>query len=158
MSGQESGLRCGRDQHCQGDPWIAGVALADLTFVHTECAMMPHNGEDPVSDHDLRWCPSAGGNLQPADKFAQIGAPIMPRKMGRILPGNSQPGDLACPLFTLATIVPASPAFLPRAAALVLALPPSVLAAYLTVMVAALFATGMKQVVSGGLDHRRTLN
>ena len=48
-------------------------------------------------------------------------------------------------------------AFLPKVAALVLALPPSVLAAYLTVMVAALFVTGMKLVVSGGLDYRRTL-
>ena len=48
-------------------------------------------------------------------------------------------------------------AFLPKVAALVLALPPSVLAAYLTVMVAVLFVTGMKLVVSEGLDYRRTL-
>lgn len=51
----------------------------------------------------------------------------------------------------------ASFAFLPKVAALVLALPPSVLAAYLTVMVASLFVTGMKLVVSEGLDYRRTL-
>lgn len=158
MSGQENGLFCGWDQHRRGDPRIAGVAPVDLTFVHTECAMIPHNGEDPVSDHDLRWRPSAGGNLQQADNFTQIGAPIMPRKLGRILPGNSQQGDLARALIAPSTIVHASPAFPPRAAASVPALPPSVLAAYPTVMVAALFATGMKQVASGGLDHRRTLN
>ena len=48
-------------------------------------------------------------------------------------------------------------AFLPKVAALVLALPPSVLAAYLTVMVGVLFVTGMKLVVAEGLDYRRTL-
>lgn len=48
-------------------------------------------------------------------------------------------------------------AFLPKFAALILALPPSVLAAYLTIMVATLFVTGMKLIVSEGLNYRRTL-
>ena len=48
-------------------------------------------------------------------------------------------------------------AFLPKFAALLLALPPSVLAAYLTIMVAVLFVTGMKLIVSEGLNYRRTL-
>ena len=48
-------------------------------------------------------------------------------------------------------------AFLPKVAALVLALPPSVLGAYLAIMIATLFVTGMKLVVSEGLDYRRIL-
>ena len=48
-------------------------------------------------------------------------------------------------------------AFLPKVAALILALPPSVLAAYLAVMLVTLFVTGMKLIVSAGLDYRRTL-
>lgn len=48
-------------------------------------------------------------------------------------------------------------AFLPKFAALVLALPPSVLGAYLVIMVVTLFVTGLKLVVSAGLDYRRTL-
>ena len=48
-------------------------------------------------------------------------------------------------------------AFLPKVAALVLALPPSVLAAYLAIMLATLFVTGMKLVVAEGPDYRRML-
>ena len=48
-------------------------------------------------------------------------------------------------------------AFLPKVAALVLALPPSVLAAYLAIMLATLFVTGMKLVVADGPDYRRML-
>lgn len=48
-------------------------------------------------------------------------------------------------------------AFLPKVAALVLALPPAVLAAYLAIMLAALFVTGMKLVVAEGPDYRRML-
>ncbi len=48
-------------------------------------------------------------------------------------------------------------AFLPKVTALILAMPPSVLAAYLAIMIATLFVTGMKLIVSEGLDYRRTL-
>lgn len=48
-------------------------------------------------------------------------------------------------------------AFVPKIMALVLALPPAVLSAYLTVMIATLFVSGMKMVVADGLDQRRIL-
>ena len=48
-------------------------------------------------------------------------------------------------------------AFLPKFIALVLAIPAAVLATYVMVMVAMLFVTGMKMVVSDGLDHRQML-
>ena len=48
-------------------------------------------------------------------------------------------------------------AFVPKATALVLALPPSVLAAYLIIMTATLFVKGMQLVVSGGLNYSRML-
>lgn len=48
-------------------------------------------------------------------------------------------------------------AFLPKVIALVLALPAAVLSAYLMLMIAALFVTGMKMVVADGLDQRRVL-
>ena len=48
-------------------------------------------------------------------------------------------------------------AFLPKIIALVLALPAAVFSAYITVMIAALFVTGMKLVVADGLDQRRVM-
>ena len=48
-------------------------------------------------------------------------------------------------------------AFLPKVIALVLALPAAVLSAYITMMIAALFVTGMKMVVADGLDQRRVM-
>ncbi len=48
-------------------------------------------------------------------------------------------------------------AFLPKLIALILALPASVLAAYLFIMISTLFVTGMKIVVAEGLDNRRIM-
>lgn len=48
-------------------------------------------------------------------------------------------------------------AFLPKLVALILALPASVLAAYLLIMISSLFVTGMKIVVAEGLDNRRIM-
>ena len=46
-------------------------------------------------------------------------------------------------------------AFLPKVSALLIAIPPSVAAAYLTVLVGLLFVQGAKIVVRDGLDHRK---
>ena len=46
-------------------------------------------------------------------------------------------------------------AFVPKAAALLLAVPGSVVAAYMTVFLAMLFVLGMKMVVQDGLDYRK---
>ena len=46
-------------------------------------------------------------------------------------------------------------AFVPKAAALLLAVPGSVVAAYMTVFLAMLFVLGMKMVVRDGLDYRK---
>ena len=48
-------------------------------------------------------------------------------------------------------------AFLPKALAAVLAIPGPVAAAYLTVLLAMLFVTGMKMVVQDGIDYRKGL-
>ena len=48
-------------------------------------------------------------------------------------------------------------AFLPKALAVVLAIPGPVVSAYLTVLVAMLFLIGVKIVIQGGLDYRRGL-
>ena len=48
-------------------------------------------------------------------------------------------------------------AFLPKARAVVLAIPGPVVSAYLVVLMAALFLLGMKMVLQGGIDHRRLL-
>ena len=48
-------------------------------------------------------------------------------------------------------------AFLPKIGALILALPPPVLSAYLTVMVSTSFVAGAKLVVADGIDHRQML-
>ena len=48
-------------------------------------------------------------------------------------------------------------AFLPKALALVVAIPSPVVAAYMTVIVAMLFVIGMKMVLQEGIDYRRGL-
>ena len=48
-------------------------------------------------------------------------------------------------------------AFLPKALAVVLAIPGPVAAAYITVLLAMLFVTGMKMVVQDGIDYRKGL-
>ena len=48
-------------------------------------------------------------------------------------------------------------AFLPKALAAVLAIPGPVAAAYITVLLAMLFVTGMKMVVQDGIDYRKGL-
>ena len=48
-------------------------------------------------------------------------------------------------------------AFLPKALSVILAIPDAVVAAYLTVILAMLFAVGMKMVVQAGLDYRSGL-
>ena len=48
-------------------------------------------------------------------------------------------------------------AFLPKALSIILAIPDAVAAAYLTVLLAMLFAVGMKMVVHAGLDYRAGL-
>ena len=48
-------------------------------------------------------------------------------------------------------------AFLPKALALVLAIPGAVAGAYLTVVMALTFVRGMTEIVQGGIDHRKGL-
>ncbi len=48
-------------------------------------------------------------------------------------------------------------AFLPKALALILAIPGPVAAAYITVLIAMLFVVGMRIVVQDGIDHRNSL-
>ena len=48
-------------------------------------------------------------------------------------------------------------AFLPKALAIILAIPGPVAAAYITVLIAMLFVVGMKIVVQDGIDHRNSL-
>ena len=48
-------------------------------------------------------------------------------------------------------------AFLPKALAVILAIPGPVAAAYLTVLLALVFVRGMTEVVRGGLDHRKAM-
>ena len=48
-------------------------------------------------------------------------------------------------------------AFLPKALALVLAIPGAVAGAYLTVVMALTFVRGMTEIVQGGFDHRKGL-
>ena len=48
-------------------------------------------------------------------------------------------------------------AFLPKALALILAIPSAVVVAYLTVVLAMSFVRGMTEVVQGGMDHRKGL-
>ena len=48
-------------------------------------------------------------------------------------------------------------AFFPKVPALVLALPGPVIAAYIAVMIALIFALGMRMIVADGLDRRQTL-
>ena len=48
-------------------------------------------------------------------------------------------------------------AFLPKALALILAIPSPVVVAYLTVVLAMSFVRGMTEVVQGGMDHRKGL-
>ena len=48
-------------------------------------------------------------------------------------------------------------AFLPKALAVVLAIPPPVASAYITVLLAMLFVTGMKMVIQDGIDYRKGL-
>ena len=52
-------------------------------------------------------------------------------------------------------VVIAALAFFPKAAALLIAIPGPVAAAYITVLLALLFVQGMKIVVQDGLDHRK---
>ena len=54
-------------------------------------------------------------------------------------------------------VVLAAFAFLPKVVALILALPASVLAAYLIIMISTLFVTGMKIVVAEGLVNQRIM-
>ena len=46
-------------------------------------------------------------------------------------------------------------AFLPKVAALLIAIPPPVVAAYVTILLGLLFVQGMKIVIQDGLDHRK---
>ena len=48
-------------------------------------------------------------------------------------------------------------AFLPKALGAVLAIPPPVAAAYITVLLSMLFVTGMKMVIQDGIDYRKGL-
>ena len=48
-------------------------------------------------------------------------------------------------------------AFLPKALAVVLAIPPPVASAYIAVLLAMLFVTGMKMVIQDGVDYRKGL-
>ena len=48
-------------------------------------------------------------------------------------------------------------AFLPKAVAMILAIPSPVVVAYLTVVLAMSFVRGMTEVVQGGIDHRKAL-
>ncbi|MDE0445503.1 MAG: hypothetical protein OXH96_02445 [Spirochaetaceae bacterium] len=48
-------------------------------------------------------------------------------------------------------------AFLPKALSAVLAIPPPVASAYITVLLAMLFVTGMKMVIQDGIDYRKGL-
>ncbi len=48
-------------------------------------------------------------------------------------------------------------AFVPKLAALVLAIPPAVAAAYLVVLLGLLFVAGMRLVISDGMDYRKSL-
>ncbi len=48
-------------------------------------------------------------------------------------------------------------AFLPKAIAMILAIPSAVVVAYLTVVLALTFVRGMSEVVQGGIDHRKAL-
>ena len=48
-------------------------------------------------------------------------------------------------------------AFLPKATAVILAIPGPVAAAYLTVVLALLFVRGMAEVMQGGIDHRKAM-
>ena len=48
-------------------------------------------------------------------------------------------------------------AFLPKALALVLAIPGAVAGAYVTVLMALIFVRGMTEIVQGGIDHRKGL-
>ena len=52
-------------------------------------------------------------------------------------------------------IVFAASAFLPKVAALLLAIPSPVAAAYITVLLSLLFVLGMRMVVQGGVDYRK---
>ena len=52
-------------------------------------------------------------------------------------------------------IVFAAAAFLPKVAALLLAIPSPVAAAYITVLLSLLFVLGMRMVVQGGVDYRK---
>ncbi len=56
-----------------------------------------------------------------------------------------------------AGIVLAGLAFLPKAAAALLAIPGPVVSAYLTVLMSMMFIQGMKLVVQGGLDYRKSM-
>ena len=66
-------------------------------------------------------------------------------------------GVAARGLGVAAGVVLMAVAFLPKALALLLALPNPVIAAYMTVIVAMLFVIGMKMVLQEGLDYRRGL-
>lgn len=66
-------------------------------------------------------------------------------------------GVAARSLGVAAGVVLMAVAFLPKALALLLAIPNPVIAAYMTVIVAMLFVIGMKMVLQEGLDYRRGL-
>ena len=66
-------------------------------------------------------------------------------------------GVAARGLGVAAGIVLMAVAFLPKALALLLAIPNPVIAAYMTVIVAMLFVIGMKMVLQEGLDYRKGL-
>ncbi len=66
-------------------------------------------------------------------------------------------GVAARALGVAAGVVLMTVAFLPKALALLLAIPNPVIAAYMTVIVAMLFVIGMKMVLQEGLDYRRGL-
>lgn len=46
-------------------------------------------------------------------------------------------------------------AFFPKLTALLIAIPPPVVGAYITVLIGLLFVQGMKLVIEDGLDHRK---
>ena len=48
-------------------------------------------------------------------------------------------------------------AFLPKVAALLIAIPGPVVAAYVTILVALLFVQGMKIIIADGVDHRKAI-
>ncbi len=66
-------------------------------------------------------------------------------------------GVAARSLGIAAGVILTSLAFLPKALALLLAIPNPVVAAYLTVIVAMLFVIGMKMVLQDGMDYRKGL-